>query len=145
MQGSGPGRVELNLVDCGSGRAVFVINKIVDTATQCDAGADFKNHGYEVPDETANVAYCASLVVPANVCFMLAGHAADPAHGVRLDAGHRAGVGHRGGAERDHGVHRQDQSGRLVLPVADLRPVRVRLPAGDHRHVPGHGHELSPG
>ena len=71
-QGSGPGRVELNLVDCGSGRAVFVINKIVDTATQCDAGADFKNHGYEVPDETANVAYCASLVVPANVCFTLA-------------------------------------------------------------------------
>lgn len=72
QQGSGPGRVELNLVDCGSDQAVFVINKVVDTPAECDAGADYKDHGYEVPDETANVAYCASLVVPANVCFTLA-------------------------------------------------------------------------
>jgi hypothetical protein len=71
-QGAAPGKVELNLVACGSDRAVFVINQVVDAAAGCDAAADYKDHGYEVPDETANVAYCASLVVPANVCFTLA-------------------------------------------------------------------------
>jgi hypothetical protein len=71
-QGSGPGKVELNVVECGGDQAVFVINKVVDTVSDCDSGSDFKNHGYEVPDETANVAYCASLVVPSNICFTLA-------------------------------------------------------------------------
>ena len=83
-QGAGPGKVELNLVPCGGNRAVFVINKIVTTAAACDSGADFHNHGYEVPDETANVAYCASLVVPANVCFTLA--AAQPIERTPCDA-----------------------------------------------------------
>ena len=83
-QGAGPGKVELNLVACGSDRAVFVINKVVVTSADCDAAADFTDHGYEVPDETANVAYCASLVVPANECFTLA--AARPVKRTPCDA-----------------------------------------------------------
>lgn len=73
--GSGPGKVELNPVTCGGTEAVFVINKIVSTATDCDADAsvNYGQHGYEVPDETANVTYCASLVVPVNDCFTLGG------------------------------------------------------------------------
>lgn len=70
--GIGSGKVELNPVDCGAADAVFVINRVVGTTSECDAGADFRNHGYEVPDETANVAYCASLVVPADDCITLA-------------------------------------------------------------------------
>jgi hypothetical protein len=75
QQGSGPGRVQLTPVPCGGDQAVFVINKVVDTATACDQGVQYHQHGYEVPDETANVAYCASLVVPANSCFVLGGTA----------------------------------------------------------------------
>ena len=73
--GSGPGKVELDPVDCGSAQAVFVINKVVSTASDCDSDASvsYGQHGYEVPDETANVTYCASLVVPANDCFTLGG------------------------------------------------------------------------
>lgn len=71
-QGVAPGKVELNPVACGGEQAVFVINRVVDTMAGCDVGADYKGHGYEVPDETANVAYCASLVVPADYCFTLA-------------------------------------------------------------------------
>jgi hypothetical protein len=58
---------------------VFVINDVVASAPDCDTGqsaADYKDHGYEVPDETAQVAYCASLVVPAHDCFVLGGSAA---------------------------------------------------------------------
>jgi hypothetical protein len=73
--GSGqPGKVQLNPVSCAGGSAVFVINSVVASSADCDTGqgaADYKDHGYEVPDETANVAYCASLVVPVNQCFML--------------------------------------------------------------------------
>jgi hypothetical protein len=76
--GSGPGSVQLSPVACGSNRAVFVINKVVPAVTDCDADAsvNYKQHGYEVPDKTANVAYCASLVVPVNACFTLGGQAA---------------------------------------------------------------------
>ncbi|HEX3649399.1 MAG TPA: hypothetical protein VHV49_13295 [Pseudonocardiaceae bacterium] len=73
IAGSAPGKVELNLVPCGGPDSVFVINKVVASATRCDSGADYRDHGYEVPDETADVAYCASLVVPANSCFVLGG------------------------------------------------------------------------
>ncbi|HKN99608.1 MAG TPA: hypothetical protein VJX10_20980 [Pseudonocardiaceae bacterium] len=69
--GATPGSVQLNLVPCGGSDSVFVINKVVTSAAQCDSGADYRDHGYEVPDQTANVAYCASLVVPANTCFVL--------------------------------------------------------------------------
>lgn len=71
-----PGKVELNLVPCGGPDAVFVINRVVPSAARCDSGtggADYRDHGYEVPDETANVAYCASLVVPVSTCFVLGG------------------------------------------------------------------------
>lgn len=73
--GSGPGKVELNPVACGDGQAVFVINKVVASATDCDADstADYGQHGYEVPDVTAHVTYCSSLVVPVNDCFTLGG------------------------------------------------------------------------
>ena len=71
--GGAPGRVELNPVPCAGTEAVFVINSVVPTAAACDTGADYRNHGFEVPDETAHVAYCASLVVPVNVCFVLGG------------------------------------------------------------------------
>jgi hypothetical protein len=71
--GTAPGRVELNPVACGSDQSVFVINKIVTKAADCDVGTDYHEHGYEVPDVTANVAYCAALVVPASMCFVLGG------------------------------------------------------------------------
>lgn len=74
VAGTSPGTVELNPVACAGNRAVFVINDVVASAADCDTGqgaADYHNHGYEVPDETADVAYCASLVVPANTCFVL--------------------------------------------------------------------------
>lgn len=74
VAGTSPGTVELNPVACAGSRAVFVINDVVASAPDCDTGqgaADYHNHGYEVPDETANVAYCASLVVPADTCFVL--------------------------------------------------------------------------
>ncbi|HEX5406509.1 MAG TPA: hypothetical protein VFX16_29910, partial [Pseudonocardiaceae bacterium] len=73
-QAGTPGEVELNPTPCGGPEAVFVINSIVASAGDCEVGADgadYRDHGYEVPDETANVAYCASLVVPVNVCFTL--------------------------------------------------------------------------
>ncbi|HEX3788269.1 MAG TPA: hypothetical protein VHW44_10440 [Pseudonocardiaceae bacterium] len=71
--GDGPGHVELAPVSCAGQRSVFVINKVVPTAADCDSdpSVSFKEHGYEVPDETANVAYCASLVVPPDQCFLL--------------------------------------------------------------------------
>lgn len=84
VAGLSPGKVELNPVPCAGSEAVFVINRVVDTATDCDVGADFKNHGYEVPDETANVAYCASLVAPVDVCFTLA--AAQPIERTACDS-----------------------------------------------------------
>lgn len=68
--GTGSGKVELSPVPCGGDRAVFVINKVAPDASGCDAAADYQKHGYEVPDETANVVYCVSLVVPANNCFV---------------------------------------------------------------------------
>ena len=73
--GSAPGKVELNPVECGDQLAVFVINKVVGAASDCDSDAavSYGEHGYEVPDETANVTYCASLVVPVNICFTLGG------------------------------------------------------------------------
>jgi hypothetical protein len=71
--GGAAGHVELNPVPCGGTEAVFVINSVVPSVARCDVGADYHNHGYEVPDETANVAYCASLVVPVNVCFVIGG------------------------------------------------------------------------
>jgi hypothetical protein len=74
--GGQQGKVELNLVPCGGSDSVFVINRVVASAAECDSGAgsaDYRDHGYEVPDETANVAYCASLVVPVNSCFVLGG------------------------------------------------------------------------
>lgn len=74
QNGTGPKTVELNPVPCGGNDAVFVINAVEPTTTACDSGpgsADFHDHGYEVPDETANVTYCASLVVPAKACFVL--------------------------------------------------------------------------
>lgn len=71
--GSGPGKVKLNLVPCGGDQSVFVINKVVSAASECDA--DYQRHGYEVPDETVGVVYCAALVVPANQCFVLGGNA----------------------------------------------------------------------
>ena len=76
--GNGPGNVELSPVACGSGRAVFVINKVVAAASDCDADASvsYHQHGYEVPDKTANVTYCASLVVSVNNCFRLGGQSA---------------------------------------------------------------------
>jgi hypothetical protein len=73
VDGGQPGNVELNLVPCGGSDSVFVINKVVGSTAQCDQGADYRDHGYEVPDETANVTYCASLVVPVNTCFILGG------------------------------------------------------------------------
>jgi hypothetical protein len=76
VRGAAAGKVELNPVPCGGTEAVFVINDVVASAPDCDTGqgaADYKNHGYEVPDETAQVAYCASLVVPAHECFVLSG------------------------------------------------------------------------
>lgn len=78
QQAGAPGKVELNPTPCGGPEAVFVINSIVASTGDCEVGtdgADYRDHGYEVPDETANVAYCASLVVPANVCFVLGGTA----------------------------------------------------------------------
>lgn len=75
QSGSAPGKVQLNPVPCGGSEAVFVINRIVPNANDCDVGPDYHRHGYEVPDETADVAYCASLVVPANSCFVLGGNA----------------------------------------------------------------------
>jgi hypothetical protein len=71
--GGQTGHVQLNPVACGGADAVFVINSVVPTAARCDVGADYHNHGYEVPDVTANVAYCASLVVPVDVCFVIGG------------------------------------------------------------------------
>ncbi|HEX4722085.1 MAG TPA: hypothetical protein VH333_06190 [Pseudonocardiaceae bacterium] len=73
--GSAPGKVQLNPVECGDTQAVFVINKVVGVASDCDSDAsvNYSQHGYEVPDETANVTYCASLVVPVNLCFTLGG------------------------------------------------------------------------
>jgi hypothetical protein len=75
--GSGQGTVQLNPVTCGGGLAVFVINKVVAAATDCDSdpSVNYVQHGYEVPDETANVTYCASLVVPNSICFVLGGGA----------------------------------------------------------------------
>jgi hypothetical protein len=76
VSGSSPDKVQLNLVQCGGSDAVFVINDVVPSAARCDSGpggADYRDHGYEVPDQTANVAYCASLVVPVNDCFVLSG------------------------------------------------------------------------
>ncbi|HEX5120022.1 MAG TPA: hypothetical protein VFW65_32950 [Pseudonocardiaceae bacterium] len=76
VAGTQQGKVELNLVSCAGSDAVFVINRVVASAAECDSGAgsaDYRDHGYEVPDETANVAYCASLVVPVNSCFVLGG------------------------------------------------------------------------
>lgn len=73
--GSAAGNVELNPVPCAGGDAVFVINAVEPTSTACDSGpgsADYHDHGYEVPDDTAGVTYCASLVVPVNSCFTLA-------------------------------------------------------------------------
>jgi hypothetical protein len=71
--GTAPGKVQLNPVPCGGTQAVFVINEVVATAAACDAdaGVDYSQHGYEVPDETAAVTYCASLVVPVDNCFVL--------------------------------------------------------------------------
>jgi hypothetical protein len=71
--GTQAGRVELNPVTCDGDQAVFVIDKIVTRAADCDVGFDYHQHGYEVPDETAHVAYCAALVVPATKCFVLGG------------------------------------------------------------------------
>jgi hypothetical protein len=73
--GGSAGKVELNPVPCSGAEAVFVINSVVPTAATCDSAADYRDHGFEVPDETAHVAYCASLVVPVNVCFVLGGSA----------------------------------------------------------------------
>jgi hypothetical protein len=75
--GSGQGTVQLNPVTCGGNQAVFVINKVVATSVDCDSdpNVNYAQHGYEVPDETANVTYCASLVVPDSVCFVLGGGA----------------------------------------------------------------------
>jgi hypothetical protein len=70
------GGVELNPVACGGNDAVFVINDVVASIADCDTGqgaADYHDHGYQVPDETAGVAYCASLVVPTSDCFVLGG------------------------------------------------------------------------
>jgi hypothetical protein len=78
QQAGAPGKVELNPTPCGGPESVFVINSIVASTGDCEVGtdgADYRDHGYEVPDETANVAYCASLVVPVNVCFALGGSA----------------------------------------------------------------------
>jgi hypothetical protein len=71
--GSAAGNVQLNPVPCGGADSVFVINAVVPSATACDSGpgsADYHDHGYEVPDDTAGVTYCASLVVPVNSCFV---------------------------------------------------------------------------
>jgi hypothetical protein len=73
--GQGAGKVQLNPVPCGGDQSVFVINRVVTNAADCDSGADYHQHGYEVPDVTVGVTYCASLVVPANVCFVLGGTA----------------------------------------------------------------------
>ncbi len=75
--GSAQGTVQLNPVACGGNQAVFVINKVVATSPDCDSdpNVNYGQHGYEVPDETANVTYCASLVVPNNICFVLGGGA----------------------------------------------------------------------
>jgi hypothetical protein len=70
--GSAQGKVELNPVECGGDQAVFVINKVVTSASDCDSDASV-SYGHEVPDETANVTYCASLVVPVDICFTLGG------------------------------------------------------------------------
>lgn len=78
VRGTAAGKVELNPVRCGSTEAVFVINDVVASAPDCDTGqgaADYQDHGYQVPDETARVAYCASLVVPVHGCFVLGGSA----------------------------------------------------------------------
>jgi hypothetical protein len=72
--GGAPGNVRLDPVPCAGNRAVFVINQVVSVASACDiAGVDYRQHGYEVPDETARVTYCASLVVPPNQCFVISG------------------------------------------------------------------------
>lgn len=73
--GSTPGKVELSPEPCPGDKAVFVINRVVRKATDCDQTADYHQHGYEVPDETANVVYCVSLVVPADNCLSLGGTA----------------------------------------------------------------------
>jgi hypothetical protein len=78
VNGTQAAKVELNPVQCGGADAVFVINDVVASIADCDTGqgsADYHNHGYQVPDDTAGVAYCASLVVPANDCFVLGGTA----------------------------------------------------------------------
>lgn len=65
--------VELDEVPCAGNDAVFIINAVVPDTATCDTGAgspDYKDHGYTVPDETAGVAYCASLVVPTDQCFV---------------------------------------------------------------------------
>ena len=70
-----PGNVRLDPQPCAGDHAVFVINQVVAAASACDSasGADYRQHGYEVPDETAKVTYCASLVVPPGQCFVISG------------------------------------------------------------------------
>ena len=63
------GGLQLKMVPCGAPEAVLVISEVVHQYDDCQQGADYVNHGFVLPDELANVDYCASLVVPANQCF----------------------------------------------------------------------------
>ncbi|HWC81410.1 MAG TPA: hypothetical protein VG756_15775 [Pseudonocardiaceae bacterium] len=73
--GGAPGNVRLDPQPCAGNRAVFVINQVVRNASACDSasGVSYQQHGYEVPDVTAKVTYCASLVVPPQNCFVISG------------------------------------------------------------------------
>lgn len=73
--GGAPGAAQLEPVSCAGSQAVFMVNQVVTNPSACDAnsGADYRQHGGEVPDTTANVTYCVSLVVPPNQCFVHSG------------------------------------------------------------------------
>ncbi|HEX3781892.1 MAG TPA: hypothetical protein VHX38_19685 [Pseudonocardiaceae bacterium] len=61
--------LELQPVSCAGDEAVLMVNQVVTQYSDCEAGADYVDHGYILPDIAANVTYCVSLVVPTNQCF----------------------------------------------------------------------------
>jgi hypothetical protein len=65
-------------VPCSGEQAVLEINQVVEQASDCSAGADYAEHGFELVDSDAHVSYCLSLVVPAGQCFVFSNDNSTP-------------------------------------------------------------------
>lgn len=71
--GSTQGSVALQVTECASDAAVFVINHVVSEELGCAAHGDYARFGLIQQDTSARAVYCLSLVVPVDGCLRLAG------------------------------------------------------------------------